>query len=95
MKIHKQAAIKTIKVFLSIISISVLTSLSINFIPMYILLGVFGIALLVGMIYMIYKVSLDQIEWDEKYKLREQEWKKIDSERYTRKMNQEELKNKE
>jgi hypothetical protein len=62
---------------------------------MYILLGVFGIALLVGMIYMIYKVSLDQIEWDEKYKLREQEWKKIDSERYTRKMNQEELKNKE
>lgn len=95
MKIHKQAAIKTIKVFLSIISISVLTSLSINFIPMHILLGVFGIALLMGMIYMIYKVSLDQIEWDEKYKLREQEWKKIDSERYTRKMNQEELKNKE
>jgi uncharacterized membrane protein YfcA len=87
MKIHKQAAIKTIKVFLSIISISVLTSLSINFIPMHILLGVFGIALLVLMIYMIYKVSLDQIEWDEKYKLREQEWKKIDSERYTRKMN--------
>lgn len=62
---------------------------------MHILLGVFGIALLMGMIYMIYKVSLDQIEWDEKYKLREQEWKKIDSERYTRKMNQEELKNKE
>ena len=62
---------------------------------MYMLLGVFSIALLVGMIYMIYKVSLDQIEWDEKCKLREQEWKKIDSERYTRKMNQEELKNKE
>lgn len=44
------------------------------------------------MIYIIYKISLDQIEWEEKYKMREQEWKKIDSERYARKMNQEEIK---
>ena len=91
-KIHKQAAIRTVKVFLSILSISVLTSLSIILIPMNIILGLLGVSLLIYMIYMIYKVSLDQIEWDEKYKSREHEWKRIDSERYARKMNQDDTK---
>jgi len=94
-KIHNRAAIRTVKVFLSIISISILTSLALNFIPIHIIISLFCIGLLAGMIYIIYKISLDQIEWEEKYKMREQEWKKIDSERYARKMNHEELKNKE
>lgn len=85
-KIHKQAAIRTVKVFLSIITISILTSLSLIFIPMHLLLGFLGFSIFGGMIYMIYKVSLDQIEFEEKSIQREHLWKKMDEERYGSKL---------
>ena len=39
---------------------------------------------------MIYKVSLNQIEWDEKSREREHLWKKIDEERYGKKLHESE-----
>jgi hypothetical protein len=90
MRINKQAAIKTAKVFLSVLSISILTSLLILNVSVYILSILFSVGMICGMIYMIYKVSLNQIEWDEKSREREHLWKKIDEERYGKKLHESE-----
>lgn len=66
MKIHKQAAIRTIKVISFIIFVSLLIVSIIIFVPFSILLPLFIIASIFGMITMIYKINLQEIEWQEK-----------------------------
>lgn len=92
MKIHKQAAIKTVIIVLSFFILSLsLTFIIIN-IPSNWILPIFGIVLLGIIIHAIYRVILNGIEWEEQMQKREEEWKKIDAERYTKKMIQDEFK---
>lgn len=92
MKIHKQAAIKTALIILSFFMLILfLTFIMIN-IPTNWILPMFGIVLLGILIHAIYKVVLNQMKWDEEMLEREQEWKRLDAERYERKMTQDDIK---
>jgi uncharacterized membrane protein YfcA len=87
MKIHKQAAIKTALIILSFFMLTTFLAFVMINIPTNWILPIFGIVLLGIVIQAIYKVVLSQMKWDEEILEREQEWKRIDSERYERKMN--------
>ena len=87
MKIHKQAAIKTALIILSFFILTTFLAFVMINIPTNWILPIFGIVLLGIVIQAIYKVVLNQMKWDEEMMEREQEWKRIDSERYERKMN--------
>jgi len=86
-KIHKKAAIKTALVISSFAILTIFLSFIVINIPTNWILPIFGIALLCIVVHAIYKVILNGIEWEEQMQKREEEWKKIDSERYNRKMN--------
>lgn len=87
MKIHKQAAIKTALIILSFFILTTFLAFIIINIPTNWILPILGIGLFGIVVQAIYKIVLNQIKWDEEIVKREQEWKKIDSERYNRKMN--------
>lgn len=81
MKLNKKAAIKTAKITLGFISLIVLFSIILANITVEAFLGVVFVLLLGVFIRLIYQVCLSDIEWEEKYKEREQMWQKIDEKR--------------
>lgn len=87
MKIHKQAAIKTVIILLSFFMVTLFLSFIMINIPSNWILPILGIGLFCVVIHGIYRLVLNQMKWDEEMLEREQKWKNIDSERYARKMN--------
>lgn len=81
MKLNKKAAIKTAKITLGFSFLVILFSIIIANITVEVLLGVMFVILLSAFIRAIYQVCLSDIEWEEKYKEREQMWQKIDEKR--------------
>lgn len=81
MKLNKKAAIKTAKITLGFISLIVLFSIILANITIEVFLSVVFIILLGVFIRAIYQVCLSDIEWEERYKEREQMWQKIDEKR--------------
>ena len=61
-------------------------------IPTYLILPIFGIILIGIIFHAIYKVVLSDMKFKEETLEREQEWKRIDAERYARKMTQDDNK---
>lgn len=81
MKLNKKAAIKTAKITLGFTFLVLLFSIILANITMEVFLGVVFVILLGVFIRAIYQVCLSDIEWEEKYKEREQMWQKIDEKR--------------
>ena len=78
MKLNKKAAIKTAKITLGFTFLVLLFSIILANITIEVFLGVVFVLLLGVFIRLIYQVCLSDIEWEEKYKEREQLWQKID-----------------
>ena len=81
MKLNKKAAIKTAKITLGFTFLVLLFSIILANITVEAFLGVVFVLLLGVFIRLIYQVCLSDIEWEEKYKEREQMWQKIDEKR--------------
>ena len=81
MKLNKKAAIKTAKITLGFTFLVLLFSIILANITVEVFLGVVFVLLLGVFIRLIYQVCLSDIEWEEKYKEREQLWQKIDEKR--------------
>jgi hypothetical protein len=81
MKLNKKAAIKTAKITLGFTFLVLLFSIILANITVEVFLGVVFVLLLGVFIRLIYQVCLSDIEWEEKYKEREQMWQKIDEKR--------------
>lgn len=85
MKIHKQAAIKTAIILLSFFVLTFFLAFVIINIPEDWILPLIGIIFFTFLIRAIYKIILNDIEFKERIVEREQEWKRLDEERYRRK----------
>ena len=81
MKLNKRAAIKTAKITLGFTFLVLLFSIILANITVEVFLGVVFILLLGVFVRMIYQICLTDIEWEEKYKEREEMWQKIDEKR--------------
>jgi len=81
MKLNKKAAIKTAKIILGFTFLVLLFSIILANITMEVLLGVVFVLILGILIRLIYQICLNDIEWEEKYKEREQMWQKLDEKR--------------
>lgn len=85
MKIHKQAAIKTAIILLSFFVLTFFLAFVIINIPEDWILPLIGIIFFTFLIRAIYKIILNDIEFKERIVEREQEWKRLDEERYRKK----------
>lgn len=81
MNLNKKAAIKTAKITLGFSFLVILFSIILSYITIEVFLGVVFVLLLGVFVRMVYQVCLSDIEWEEKYKEREQMWQKIDEKR--------------
>lgn len=81
MKLNKKAAIKTAKITLGFTFLVLLFSIILANITIEVFLGVVFVLVLGIFIRMIYQICLSDIEWEERYKEREQMWQKIDEKR--------------
>ena len=81
MAINKQAAIRTIKILFLVTSSVLLLTFLLSTIPTNWILGILAFLVLGIFIRMIYQACLNEIEWEQKTREREQIWQKLDEER--------------
>ena len=81
MAINKQAAIKTAKIILVFTFLVLLFSIIVANTTIEVLLGAFFVLVLSILIRLIYQICLNEIEWEQKTREREQIWQKLDEER--------------
>jgi uncharacterized membrane protein YfcA len=81
MAINKQAAIRTIKILFLVTSSVLLLTFLLSTIPTNWILGILAFLVLGIFIRMIYQACLNDLEWEEKTRQREQIWQKLDEER--------------